>query len=270
MDRVLRFRTYLAPSLPLGLFAAIATAAGRRLGCAVELQSETRWSGPPPGDDPFASGEIDVAFVCAPSYVRLAAQRAAAALLPFAPVFDDPRAGGRPVYFSDLVVRRDNPARALPELAGATWSYNDRCSLSGYWGMLKALRAAELTPGHFGHTLHAGSHLGSIAALLMGDADVAAIDSNALRILGGTMPGVVADVRCIASVGPQPIQPVVVRRGLDPRLRDGLAGVLRDAAAEPRFRAELAPYGVTGFAPVDHAHYLAESAALDACAARAA
>ncbi|MHC5019197.1 MAG: PhnD/SsuA/transferrin family substrate-binding protein [Planctomycetota bacterium] len=271
MQRALRLRTYLSPSIPLGLYEAIAAAAARRLGCRVELQSETRWSGPQRGADPFADGDVDAAFVCTPSYLSLTQGHGrAATLLPLAPVFDDPRAGGRPVYFSDLVVRDDNDVRSLHDLGGAVWAYNDRCSLSGYWGMLKALRAAELSTAHFGRLLHAGSHLDSAAAVVAGDAGVAAMDSNALRLLASSAPDVAGRLRRIDSVGPQPIQPVVVRRDLDPRLRRGLAGVLRDAARDLRFREALAPFGVTGFARVTHAHYAAERAGLTACATLAA
>jgi phosphonate transport system substrate-binding protein len=271
MQRALRLRTYLSPSIPLGLYEAVAAAAARRLGCRVELQSETRWSGPQHGADPFAAGDVDAAFVCTPSYLSLTeGGDRAAMLLPFAPVFDDPRAAGRPVYFSDLVVHAESDARSLRDLGGAVWAYNDRCSLSGYWGMFKALRAAELTAAHFGRLWHAGSHLDSAAAVACGDADVAAIDSNALRLLERSAPAVAGRLRRIDAVGPQPIQPVVVRRDLDPRLRRGLAGVLRDAARDLRFRAALAPYGVTGFARVTHAHYAAERAGLTACAALAA
>src|SRR5262245_51098615 len=71
-DRVLRLRTYLTPSVPRSLFAYLAQYLGERLGLAIELQTETRHSGPPPGQpDPFRTGEIDLGFFCAPPYIWL-------------------------------------------------------------------------------------------------------------------------------------------------------------------------------------------------------
>ena len=99
----MRIITYLAPSLPSALFEAIA----RRLDA--ELMFEERISGPLPGDDePFSRGEADIGFVCAPSYRML---RGTVELLP-ALVPLDARAGGRPVYFADVVVRAGSRLQA--------------------------------------------------------------------------------------------------------------------------------------------------------------
>ena len=58
-----------------------------------------------------------------------------AELLGVAPVFADERARGKPVYFCDVIVRRDSPARSFWDLKGGTWAYIDPCSLSGHGGL---------------------------------------------------------------------------------------------------------------------------------------
>jgi len=56
VDRPLRLRTYLAPGLPLELFALVRARLERDLACPVVLESETQRSAPDPdGPDPFAS-----------------------------------------------------------------------------------------------------------------------------------------------------------------------------------------------------------------------
>src|SRR5262249_36374679 len=102
----LRLVTYLAPSIPLGLYKAIARHLSGVLHVPVALRSETRTSAPPPDEpDPFTNGEADIGFLCTPGYRWLADRSPAAVeLVGAAPVFNDPRAEGRPVFFSDVVV----------------------------------------------------------------------------------------------------------------------------------------------------------------------
>ena len=83
-------------------------------GCGVALASEERVSGPERAsvdrsEDPFSRGEVDVGFLCAPTYLRLRErEHPPAELLGVAPVFVDQRARGKPVYFCDVIVRRDS------------------------------------------------------------------------------------------------------------------------------------------------------------------
>src|SRR5262249_20939338 len=168
--RVLRLRTYLTPSVPRSLFAYLAGYLGACLGVATELQIETHHSGPPRGlPDPFSQGEVDLGFFCAPPYIWLRERRdPPVELVPFGLVFDDPRGGGRPVYFSDIVVRADHPARSFADLVDARWGYNDRESLSGYYSVLQPA-AEHGADGSFLDRLHdTGSHLASLRGLRRG------------------------------------------------------------------------------------------------------
>ena len=184
MATEIRFLSYLSPSLPVQLFEIVAHFVGQSLGVQVSLRFETRTSGPPRNEpDPFTLGEADVGFMCSPPFLWLCdLQPAPVELLPAAPVFLDPRAAGEPVYFSDVIVRREMPVSGFEGLGGRVWAYNDTCSLSGYYGMLRKL--AELGSGgsFFSRVVRSGSHLRSIDAVLEGEADAAAIDSNVLLL----------------------------------------------------------------------------------------
>lgn len=59
----LRLISYLAPSIPEGLFRLIAGTLESELGVPVTLEFETRVSGPSPDSDPFAEGRAEIAFV---------------------------------------------------------------------------------------------------------------------------------------------------------------------------------------------------------------
>src|SRR5256885_13121232 len=144
----LRLVSYLAPSLPEGLFDAVATRIAEATGRATSLRSVTRIPAPPRGEsDPFSLGEADIGFLCSPGYVWMTEfQLPAARLLPPAPAFDDPRTEGRPAYFSDVIVAQGSPALRFEDLRGGNWAFNHPCSWSGYLNLLVRLRDVRGPP----------------------------------------------------------------------------------------------------------------------------
>lgn len=260
--RPLRALTYLAPGIPLEFFESVTSRLASALGCEIELESECRSSGPMHGDDdPFRDGRADLGFLCSPSYLYLRAQaEPSVELVPAAFVFADPRHTGEPVYFSDVVVRTNHPARTLADLAGGIWGYNDECSLSGYFSTLQELDRIGSGPEFFGMWMKTGSHLASIRATLAADIDGAAIDSVALSHLVREQPELRRELRVLESFGPFPIQPMVVRAGLDAAVR----GRLADALLTPgrTLAPGLEAFGFEGCVPIADEAYAEERRAL--------
>jgi len=262
--RVLRLRTYLTPSIPRSLFAYLAGYLGECLGVATELQIETRHSGPPRNaPDPFSRGEVDLAFCCAPPYIWLRERPGPPVeLLPLGLVFDDARAGGRPVYYSDIVVRADHPARSFADLVDARWGYNDRESLSGYYSVLQAAADHGADASFLGRLHDTGSHLASLRELRRGSIDAAAIDSTVLALRWRRDRALRSDLRVVHALGPWPIQPMVVRRTLPDRLKAALASALGALAETPMRRRTLRRWLVSGVASMTDADFDVERAAL--------
>jgi ABC-type phosphate/phosphonate transport system substrate-binding protein len=265
----LRFLSYLAPSLPRALFRGVVGHVAAATGMRTSLRFETRASGPRPGGpDPFSTGEVDVAFLCSPAWLWLSERRPSpVALVPAAPVFDDPRAGGRPVYFSDVVVRSDGPVRDFAGLAGRRFAYNDTCSLSGWLSLLQRLASTGAGPRFLGGVRASGSHLRSIDAVVSGSVDAAAIDSNVLALAMRRDPALASRLRVIESWGPYPIQPVVARAALPRPVRAAVAEALLTLHFDPAARRDLAAFGLARFAPTSAAAYEEERRQLAACAA---
>lgn len=263
----LRLLTYLAPGLPLALFEALAAELGRGLGVRTSLASDPTRSGPVPGEpDPFSQDCADVAFLCAPGYLWLAALRPSPVeLVPAALVFDDPRCDGRPVYFADLVVRVDSPAASLADLRGARWAYNDPASLSGWFSVHAALRERGLPECFFASARAVGSHHAALAAIADGSADCAAIDSNTLAL--ARRDGLAPPVRVVESFGPFPVQPVIVRAALPAAQRRAIADALLAMHRHEPGRTALARHGVRHFAPIAVEEYERERALIAACGA---
>ena len=254
----IRFVTYLAPSIPQAFFEALADHLQESLGRErVSLRIETQVSGPRTGYECSTFGdEVDLAFMCAPSFVWLRKLRPPPAeLLGVAPVFDDERNAGRPVYFCDVIVRDDAPIQTFSDLRGSAWAYNDKSSLSGYYGLLDKLAKSGQDENFFGSVICSGSHLNSIQAVLRGEADAAAIDSNVLRIKLGESSTLRDKLRVIESWGPYPIQPLVVNSNLPPQLKEQLRLAFFATNGNERTRRGLQRFGLSRFVAVDRENY---------------
>ena len=137
----LRFATFLAPNMA-PVYRFLADRIGRRLGRPVELVIGRSF-------DQFEAGEADLGVICGLPYVWLADQHPAPVEPLAAPVLAGGRYGGRPVYFSDVIVRRDSPITSLEELGGCSWAYNEPASHSGHTVTLHALVRMGAQPGFF-------------------------------------------------------------------------------------------------------------------------
>jgi phosphonate transport system substrate-binding protein len=264
LPHAIRLLTYLSPGLPLDLFGAVADHLRRCPGLGrrgITLASEERVSGPERSsvgrsEDPFSRGEADVGFLCAATYLALRErERPPAELLGVAPVFADERTRGEPVYFCDVIVRCGSPAGSFWDLEGGTWAFNDPFSLSGHGGLSARLGSPKEAGRFFGRTIRSGSHPASVGLVAGGGADAASIDSNVLRILLERTPSLREEVRVLESWGPYPIQPVVVRAGLDPALKGALRESLLTTEADPLSRPELGAFGLERYVAVGEEDY---------------
>ena len=172
-----------------------------------------------------------------------------------APVLAGDRYGGRPVYYSDVIVRRDSPISCLEELRGCSWAYNEPASHSGHTVTLYSLVRMGARPGFFGRVVEAGFHQRAIRLVHTGAVDAAAIDSQVLAVELRDHPQLADRLRVIGSFGPSTIQPVVAASRLPGRLRTR-SGSCWSGSATTRRRGRLLDHGfIDRFSPVDDAAY---------------
>jgi phosphonate transport system substrate-binding protein len=242
----LRFATFLAPNL-LPVYRFIARRVAQRLGCATELIVGTCYD--------QLGREADVGFICGLPYVELA-RRPEPPVEPLAaPVLQGARYGGRPVYYSDVIVRRDSRFRSFADLRGCTWAYNEPRSHSGYGVTRYWLVRLGETRGFFGRVVEAGWHERAIGLVASGEVNASAIDSQVLAVALREHPELAGQLRVIAEFGPSTIQPAVAARRLPAALRAELRAVLLELADDPEGRAQLAHGYVERFAAVRDEDY---------------
>lgn len=201
------------------------------------------------------AGQVHVGWLCGLPYIQEAARARPRLELLAAPVMRAPRYAGRPVYFSDLIVRRDHPARCLADLCGARVAINETNSHSGYGVLRHALADARLPHGFFSGVIESGAHQRSLALIESGQVDAAAIDSTVLETELRAMPGRADALRSIATLGPSPIPPWVASTSLPATMRAALRTALLALPHDPQCSAAFQHAQVLGFSPVDDAWY---------------
>jgi phosphonate transport system substrate-binding protein len=221
----MRIASFLAPSLR-SLYESVTAAVGQALGVRATLVTGEDY-----GD--LLRGHLDAAFICGLPYVTLR-ERAADAVEPLAaPIVAGARYGGRPVYFSDVVVRANDPAEAFADLRGRRWAYNEPQSHSGSNVVLAHLARSGLDGSFFSAMTRVGSHSEALRRVLLGEADAAAIDSHLLEVIGGADAHVRSRIRTVTSLGPSPIQPLVAGAALPGPDRERVRAVVAELGVGP-------------------------------------
>jgi len=246
-DGRLRFATFLAPNM-LPVYRLLADRIGDRLGRPVELVAGGSF-------DQFEHGEADLGVICGLPYVWLAARCPAPVEPLAAPVLAGARYGGRPVYYSDVIVRQDSPISCLEELGGCSWAYNEPASQSGHTVTLYSLVRLGARPGFFARVVEAGFHQRAIRLVHSGAVDAAAIDSQVLAIELRDHPRLTDGLRVVGSFGPSTIPPVVAASRLPDQLKDEVRELLIGLGADRTARPVLDHGFIERFAVVDDRAY---------------
>ncbi|HLN83610.1 MAG TPA: PhnD/SsuA/transferrin family substrate-binding protein [Candidatus Binatia bacterium] len=181
----------------------------------------------------FDEGHIQILWLCGLPYVQKADLSANALELLAVPVPTGPRYRARPVYFSDVVVRRNSPYQTLFDLRGASWAYNEPRSHSGYNVVRAYLAEFGERHGFFGEALETGAHSASLNMVMRGKVDGAAIDSTVLEWILSERESIAERIRVIETIGPSPIPPWVISKQASEALRIDLRSLLLRMHQDP-------------------------------------
>lgn len=246
-----RFVNLQAPNAA-PFWRAVATWLGEATRRPISLETDGHWTD---WRDRLATGEVELGTICGSYYVSWAAEQPPAVTLLAAPVMAGSRYGGRPVYFSDVVVRADSPFEVLEDLAEGRWAYNEPHSYSGKLVLHHEMALRGWGPSFFGSLVESGSHETSLSLVAAGAVDAAAIDSVVLAAELRARPERAAAFRVLTSWGPNPMPPVVASRAVSPAWQARYRATLLAMHQDPAGRRILAAAGVAGFAPVEDADY---------------
>jgi len=190
---------------------------GRELGLPVELVQGKTYA---EINDMVRTGDVTFAFVCTNPYLQGRDDFGMELLAA-------PEVKGEATYYSYLVVRADSPFDSLADLRGRTFAFSDPLSNSGRLAPVYQLALAGETPeSFFSRSIFTYAHDNSIKAVAENLVDGAAVDSLVYDYWVKTGSEFTSKTKVIEKWGPFGINPVVVRPGLDPALKQQLREVL--------------------------------------------
>ncbi|MGE4411213.1 MAG: phosphate/phosphite/phosphonate ABC transporter substrate-binding protein [Sphingobium sp.] len=180
----------------------------------------------------------DIAFVGPVTYIQ-ARNRGCADLLAVGVEND------QSIYYAGLFARTASPIRAITDLRNKRVAFGDINSTSSFIYPMAMIIDAGLDPLHDLSKIRiTSSHADSLAALIHGQVDAAALSFDSFEKAVGE--GVVdpATIRVIARSAPIPYPPLIMSSRLD----DGLKAKLRDAFATVDKAPGITPGMIRGYA----------------------
>jgi len=195
------------------------------------------------------TGNVDVAFVCGGPYVD--GHKAFGMELLAAP-----QAYGKQVYHSYIIAAKSSSLASFKELRGKTFAFTDPLSNSGKLVPTYMLARMKETPeSFFKKFIFTQAHDKSIKAVAEGIVDGAAVDSLIWEYESRTNPQHTAATKIIERSPPYGIPPVVVRRELDPKLKDQLRQIFLKAHEDEKGGVILKGMMIDKFLPIKDSAY---------------
>ena len=195
----------------------------------------------------WARDDLGLAMMCGLPF----AQRSLRPTLIAAPVPSPVRYAGKPVYFTDIVVRADSPHQTLEDTFGGVIGYTLADSMSGGVALrcyLEGFRRPE-RPQLYQKTI--GGFVNArnvIEALVAGVIDAGPLDSYYHDLLKRNDPDFAAQVRLVASTAAMPIPPLVATAVLSDIEISRLRGALLTVGTTPELLPILERLQLSGFA----------------------
>ena len=209
---------------------------------------------PQPLETLWARPDLGCVFMCGyPIALKLADVIPIAAPIPSA-VW----AGGRPLYRSDLIVRRDSPFNTLEDTFGGTAGWTVEHSHSGFNAFRHHLMAyrsparPKLYREMRGNLVTARKILDSV---LDGSIDVGPLDGYWHSLIAKHLPGLTKDIRVVASTALAPIPAFVASAHMPPAQIQRLQNAFINASAASWFVPMRQALLIDGFARVSQSSF---------------
>jgi len=172
-----------------------------------------------------------------------------------APVMAPRRYERQPCYFGDVVVSVDSHANSLADALHGQFVMNEPESLSGHVMVTDELRSGRYTSTELADAVLSGSHTNSLRHVAADPTAYACIDSTVVDMLRSRRHPILDEIKVVASLGPYPAPPFVVRRGISLELRWELLRAIKSFVASPAGRKLLYSWNVADIVQVDDSEY---------------
>ncbi len=219
---------------------------GEKIGMPVELVLRKSYQ---EMNDMLEKGEVDAAFVCSVPYI-LGRDKFGLELLVV------PQINGEPLYYSYVVVPKDSEAKRFEDLRGKIYAFSDPLSNSGKLVPTYFLAKMGETPETFfkGY-IYTQSHYNSIEAVAVGFVDGASVDSYVWDLADSTDPKFTKKTKIIEKFIPFPFTPFVIRKEIDPVLKERIMGAFLNMHSDAKGKEILNKLRIDKFVKVPDSFY---------------
>lgn len=219
---------------------------GEKIGMPVELVLRKSYQ---EMNDMLEKGEVDVAFVCSVPYI-LGRDKFGVELLVV------PQINGEPLYYSYVVVPKESEAKKFEDLKGKVYAFSDPLSNSGKLVPTYFLAKMGETPETFfkGY-IYTQSHYNSIEAVAVGFVDGASVDSYVWDLADATDPKFTKKTKIIEKFIPFPFTPFVIRKEIDPVLKERIRGAFLNMHSDAKGKEILNKLRIDKFVKVPDSFY---------------
>ena len=231
---------------------AIAGYLGRKLAVRTEFVADVSWE---EREALLDAARIHLCWICGLPYAWKADRVDAAVELCAVPVMSGERYGRQPVYFSDVIVRRNSSFESFADLRGSSWAYNEPRSHSGHNVVRHHLARLGHRSGYFGRVVESGAHQTSLRMIVNGEIDASAVDSTVLEAELRRSSRLAADIRVIATLGPSPMPPWVVLKSLPEAVRTSIRTALLEMHSDDDGMQILHGWGISRFVVSEDGDY---------------
>ncbi|TAN52062.1 MAG: phosphate/phosphite/phosphonate ABC transporter substrate-binding protein [Rhodospirillales bacterium] len=189
------------------------------------------------------TGEIDFAWICGYPYVQRREPE-------FIDLMAVPTFQGEPLYYSYIIVHRDNPATSLTDLKGKVFAYSDPDSNSGYLVPRYLLSNTGASPDSFFRlTFFTYNHAETVEAIANRVADGGAVDSYVWEFMAKMRPSLTERTKIIARSQKFGFPPLVMRSATDHELKRRMQAAILGMREDIDGRALLAELSLDRFSP---------------------
>jgi phosphonate transport system substrate-binding protein len=172
--------------------------------------------------------KLDFAFICTGAYVNEKNELPVELLVV-------PVVNGRALYNAYIIVNKQSDINSFEELKGKSFAFTDPLSNSGYAYVVNLLKRKKTNPDKFfNKTIYTNAHDYSIQAVARNFVDGATIDGLVYDFLEKTQPEKVKKIKIIKKSEDYGIPPFVVRKDLDPIIKNQLKEIMLNLHNEPR------------------------------------
>lgn len=193
----------------------------------------------------LARNLVDVAFICTGPFIT-GLQEGTMELLVV------PQVDGKVTYQGVFITTANSGIKTLDDLRGRVFAFTDPMSNTGYDYPMSVIRArGDSVEGFFARFIFTYSHDRSIAAVLDGVVDGAAVDRIVFNRTLRTNPELADKFRVLHVSRKSGIPPVVVPPGIDPEQKELLREFFLNLHRDDAGAALLTGLGIERFVPGD-------------------